>query len=596
MDERDKLLESIGFDVSDGRDLDWSAFEGSAEIDPDQEEIQNLRTLSKIAGYYRNLRQQDQASGRDTHQAPPALDRFDASFTASSTRMWGHLAIAETIGSGTYGDVYRARDTRLNRDVALKLVHPCDPGAAAASDYLREARLLAKVSHPNLATIHGADIRDGRVGLWMEFVDGVTLHDLIADHGSLNYREAALLGIDLCGALAAVHKQGLIHRDIKAHNIMREKGGRFILMDFGSARSIRGDESDKPIDIGLSGTPMYMAPEVVAGADADVRSEIYSLGVLLYYTVANDYPVTARNLAQLRLQHIRGEYQRLRDLRPDLPTRFIVAVEKALTPDPAQRYASAGEMEEALTSALGVDSTTTTRQGSPSAAGDALSKQIPVRGRVRYWLAGAFCAVLIIAAVLWSGLFGALPYTITAELHRVAPNGSELLLPGARVAPGDQLYLDFEASRDLYVYILAEDDNGEAYLLFPLPGHDQTNPLPGDQRHHLPPSLGGSSYNWGVSSAGGTEHLLIVASPQLLADFEKTISVLPAPISSPPAQAMVLDENAMKGLRGIGQLIEAKSEAAPHAARPAFSMARRLAAGPEQGSGVWVRQIDLINP
>jgi eukaryotic-like serine/threonine-protein kinase len=584
MDERDKLLESIGFDVSDGRDLDWSAFDGATGAKSDQEQIQNLRTLSKIAGYYRNLRLEDQATGRDAPQSAPGSELFDKSSSETSTRMWGHLAIAEAIGSGTYGDVYRARDTRLDRDVALKLIQTSGTEAIDTPDYLREARLLAQVSHPNLVTIHGADIRDGRVGLWMEFVDGVTLHEQVCEKGTLSDREAALLGIDLCGALAAVHKQGLIHRDVKAHNVMREKGGRYVLMDFGSARSIAETEPANRADVGLTGTPMYMAPEVVRGAPADACSEIYSLGVLLYFSVTGDYPTSARDLSKLRQQHDRNEYQRLRDVRPDLPPEFISAIDKSLAPDPARRYASSGEMEEALTKALGAKGKTSDT--------NATSLSRSFTRKYRYALAGALGGLTVAIVLFWSGLLFNDDYTINAALQRVVPGGGELLLPGARVAPGDQLFLDFEASREMHVYILAEDDNGEAYLLFPLPGHDLGNPLAGNQRHHLPPSQDGGSYNWGVSSAGGTEHLLIVASPEALTDFEATLSALPAPINSRSQQVM-------RGLRGIGYLVESKPARQvqqEQTGRSAFSMARSLAAGPEQGEGVWVRQVDLINP
>ena len=140
----------------------------------------------------------------------------------------------------------------LQRDVAVKLLG--DTGRSA--EIIQEARLLARVRHPNVVTVYGVDQHDGVVGLWMEFVDGLTLTRVLATRGVLGPREAALIGIDLCRAVAAVHKAGLVHRDIKAQNVMREAGGRIVLMDFG-AGEMRADRTPSGR---VTGTPLYLAP------------------------------------------------------------------------------------------------------------------------------------------------------------------------------------------------------------------------------------------------------------------------------------------------------------------------------------------------
>lgn len=582
MDDRDKLLETLGFDVSDGREPDWSSLEATADDSADREMIRNLRSLSLMANFYRELRQEDQAIAGES----PDRAARDGSEPDQAHPPWGHLEILERIGRGTYGDIYLARDTSLNREVALKLIRGPGREETSRPNFLREAENLARVKHPNLVTIHGAEVRDGDLGLWMEYIQGVTLHDLVAEQGPLSGREATLVGIDLCGALAALHSAGLLHRDIKAHNVMREEGGRVVLMDLGSGSRIP-DAADS-----LSGTPLYMAPEVMAGQKATTRADIYSLGVLLYHAVTGAYPVTAQALADLRAMHVNGEHRHLRDARPDLPAAFVRVIERAITPDPGQRFGSAGEMELALAGALSSAEKPEEEPESPAVPGASASRlRLPL-----ILLAAAATFVVAVVLFVWPGVLLSPSYTVSAALYRAGESPREELLPGARVAPGDRLFLNFEASREMYVYVLAEDEMGEAYLLFPIPGQIVTNPLVGDLLHRLPPDQNGRSYSWGVSSAGGTEHLLIVASPDPLSGFEQTLAALPAPRQPEATPAIPLDQEALRNLRGIGHLLMAQPNAEPGVARTAFEMARSLAAGPERSSGVWIRQIDLINP
>src|SRR5712691_6407415 len=177
--------------------------------------------------------------------------------TPSEPRYWGPLRLIEKVGQGAFGQVYRAWDSALEREVALKLLLPrgLDEDAEAKA-ILREARLIARVRHPNVVSVYGVDRHDGRVGFWSDFVRGKTLSAVLAEQGPFGYREAALIGIELCKALSAVHAAGLLHRDIKAGNVMREEGGRILLMDFGLT-----DEHDAAHRFG--GTPVYLAPELL---------------------------------------------------------------------------------------------------------------------------------------------------------------------------------------------------------------------------------------------------------------------------------------------------------------------------------------------
>ena len=189
--------------------------------------------------------------------------------------------------------MFRAFDESLRRDVAVKLLRASGRSAELlAAKVLNEGRLLARVRHRNVVTVHGVDTHDGRVGLWMEFIRGNTLEQLLERQGPFGGREASLLGQDLCRALAAVHAAGLVHRDVKAQNVIREEGGRLVLMDFGTGLLLDDDEAVRASPV--AGTPLYLSPEVLAGSDASPQSDIYSLGVLLFHLVTGSYPDVAR--------------------------------------------------------------------------------------------------------------------------------------------------------------------------------------------------------------------------------------------------------------------------------------------------------------
>ena len=264
-------------------------------------------------------------------------------------QMWGSLEILEEIGRGGFGVVYRAWEPALAREVALKIIRPRDPSPETLGSILREGQLLARVRHANVVAVHGAQQIGDEVGLWMEFVRGRSLSNLVRADGPRAAEEAAVIGLSLCQALAAVHQAGVLHRDIKAHNIMREAGGRIVLMDFGAGQLLEGPRHPEERAIG---TPSYMAPEVLAGGRASARSDIYSLGVLLYYLVTGTFPVDGTSWTDFLLAHARFERRPLGDVRPDIPASFVRVVEKATAIKPDERYGSPGAMLADLTAAV----------------------------------------------------------------------------------------------------------------------------------------------------------------------------------------------------------------------------------------------------
>ncbi len=328
--------------IADGSAIDWNGVEARASAD-DQAMIRQLRILAELATLHRTL-------PADPSTLPNMFAARRAS-AAPATGRWAQLDLIERIGGGTYGEVYRAWDRHLEREVALKLLRADEAVAdPQASRIIAEGRLLARVRHLNVVTVHGVAVHDGRVGLWMELVHGATLEQVLSKQGPFSAREATLVGIDLCRALAALHKAGLIHRDVKAQNVLREDGGRIVLMDLGTGREI-GPAGREPVS-DFAGTPLYLAPEIFEGEPASERTDLFSLGVLLYHLVTGSFPVRAATIDELKAAHARRERTRLRDARPDLPTAFVHVVDRAIASDPGERYASAGALEADLAKAL----------------------------------------------------------------------------------------------------------------------------------------------------------------------------------------------------------------------------------------------------
>jgi Tol biopolymer transport system component len=325
--------------VADSRAIDWARFLDSCRDEDERKLVAQLKVLTEVA------RAADSSLDRDQQpRRPPESER-----SATPPFQWGPLEVVEELGRGAFGRVFHARDPRVDRDVALKLF---DRAPSGDTTLVREAQLLARIRHPHVVVVHGADTIDGRSGLWMELVRGRTLHHVLQEQGPFGAREAALIGLDLCRALAAVHGAGLVHRDIKATNVMRATGGRIVLMDFGAG--FQRDEGDRGGGI-ATGTPLYMAPELFDGAEASVSTDLYALGVLLFHLVTGVYPVNGSSLMELHDNHARDARTLLRDAMPDIPAALAQVVDRALSRVPAARFRSAADMERALAATLDIE-------------------------------------------------------------------------------------------------------------------------------------------------------------------------------------------------------------------------------------------------
>jgi predicted Ser/Thr protein kinase len=263
---------------------------------------------------------------------------------------WGRYRLTELVGAGSFGSVYRAWDPELEREVAVKILHGQVSDAQLKDSLLREGRALAKVRHSNVVSVYGVEFQGDRAGLCMEFVRGETLEALLQTQGVLTAREAALAGVDVARALAAVHAAGFVHRDVKARNVMVERAGRVVLMDFGTGQQVDHLGFGPP---DLAGTPVYMSPEVLDGQPASPSSDVYGVGVLLYHLVTGEYPVSGRTFEDVREGYKRRAIRTLSERRPDLPSAFCEVVDRALSGAPDQRYGSANALLDALQRAIG---------------------------------------------------------------------------------------------------------------------------------------------------------------------------------------------------------------------------------------------------
>lgn len=581
-DERPELIR-VAEAVSDAVPLEWPA---EHPADEDGRVLENLRAIESIARVHR----EGGAPGQSAVAGPPSDLGTGPALpppAAGERGTWGALVLLERIGSGGFADVYRAFDPSLDLEVALKLFRAGDP-ASAAGRYLDEARRLARVRHPNVIVIHGADERDGRVGLWTELLHGRTLAEWLAERGPLSATEAAVIGMELCRALAAVHAAGLVHRDVKAENVMREDGGRLVLLDFGAVDT----PTAEPLARVELGTPITMAPEQLRGGPVGPAADLYGLGVLLYRLVTGRYPIEAANLTELWERHRAGTFVPLRDRRPELPREFIRVVERALDASPERRYASAGEMERALAASL-YRGGAWPRTLLLCAAAAALIGAIVIIGRRR--LPDSAGPAPVTPSPPRAQRPQTLPVTATATLYLDQPTGAIPLESGDRVGPGDALFLRLGSSEPAFVYVLNEDDRGALYSLFPVPGTSPANPLPGGTEQRLPGSLGGKAFDWQVTSPGGSEQVCVIASRAPIAALEAEIARFPRARPGVPVVYGRISSQAADQLRGLGGMTEAIAPAAPHAWRLS-DLIRRLQTRPQGPDEPWIWEMRLENP
>jgi tetratricopeptide (TPR) repeat protein len=260
----------------------------------------------------------------------------------------GRYAILKKLGEGGKGVVYKARDTALNRVVAVKMLKGAVSGEEAYSRFTREAQAIAKLNHPNIVSIYDIGTEDEKRFFVLEFVGGMSLRELLKTYpeGKCDMQTVLRIGIDVCNALQYAHSQGVLHRDIKPENILITEEGIAKLMDFGLAKML-GEPGITQEGI-IVGTVAYVAPEIALGKVADARSDLYSFGAVLYETVTGKPPFQGEDPVKIIFGHIHDYAVSPSRLNPKVPQALADCIMKLLEKEPGKRYQTASDLLEVL--------------------------------------------------------------------------------------------------------------------------------------------------------------------------------------------------------------------------------------------------------
>jgi eukaryotic-like serine/threonine-protein kinase len=253
------------------------------------------------------------------------------------------------LGRGGMATVFLAHDFRHDRPVALKVLHPELAATLGPERFLREIKLAARLQHPHILTVHDSGETDGQLWFTMPFVEGESLRDRLRRDKQLPVEDALRIATDAARALDYAHQHGVVHRDIKPENLLLTTDGSTLVADFGIARALSGGE-EQLTQTGMSvGTPAYMSPEQAAGQrQLDARTDIYSLGCVLYEMLAGEPPFAGPTAQAVIAKRLSGEVPRVRHVRPSVPEELEHAVSQALALIAADRFASAAEFARAL--------------------------------------------------------------------------------------------------------------------------------------------------------------------------------------------------------------------------------------------------------
>jgi eukaryotic-like serine/threonine-protein kinase len=449
---------------ADSQAPDWTIAAGLLVRRP--QELDALRVVADVA-----------ASCQRLHATAPT--------PAPQLFRWGHLQVRAQIASGASAKVYRAYDPALGIDVALKL-HCAAPHSPPAGRFLDEARHLARTRQRNIVGVYGAAVHDGRAGIWCEWIDGHSLAELLLDQGRFAAVEAIYIGIELCNALAALHGAGMLHGDVKPGNVLRERGGRIVLVDLGAGgmpQAVNAASADY-------GTPSYLPPEVLNGAERRPEQDLYALGRLIETLLDSSADTQSTGAIAPLLQRV---------------------LARATATDPAQRYSSAQQMQRDLAAVLA-----------------AIGGAAPAKQTRRGFLIGlaAVCALGLV--VLLAPRLAPVPWRSDLQLLRRTDTGVAPLSDGATLATGDRLVLEIQSNRPTHVYVFNEDANGALHVLFPVHGLALVNPLPAQDSLRLPGRQGNRELSWEITGSGQREEFLVVLASAPLTKLEQRLAQLDA--------------------------------------------------------------------
>src|SRR4249919_3428770 len=317
------------------------------------------------------------------------------------TVLSGRYKLEAKLGSGGMSTVYLANDATLDRAVAVKVMHrEMSEQPDQLERFRQEARAVAKLSHPNVVAVIDAGEDGGHPYIVFEYVEGETLKQRIARLGALDTQEALAYAIEIARGLTVAHARNMVHRDIKPQNVLIDAEGRAKLTDFGISRQL---EQDGMTATGrVLGTTDYVAPEQAMGHGVDPRSDIYSLGVVLYEMLIGQVPFHADSQVGVAMKHVNEELPDVQQRRPELSAAAALVVERATAKDPGERYQQVGEMIDDLSTALEVEAA---RAGSTTGEATSVLDAVPppkrkLTGRGRWSWAAILALLLVAGAVL----------------------------------------------------------------------------------------------------------------------------------------------------------------------------------------------------
>jgi eukaryotic-like serine/threonine-protein kinase len=329
------------------------------------------------------------------------MDQRATSSQMIGTVLSGRYRLEAKLGSGGMSTVYLARDTTLDRSVAVKVMHrEMSEQEDQLERFRQEARAVAKLSHPNVVTVIDAGEDGGHPYIVFEYVEGETLKQRIARVGTLDTQEALAYAIEIARGLTVAHARKMVHRDIKPQNVLIDNEGRAKLTDFGISRQL---EQDGMTATGrVLGTTDYVAPEQAMGRGVDQRSDIYSLGVVLYEMLTGQVPFQADSQVGVAMKHVNEELPDVQLRRPEISAATALVVERATAKDPARRYQEVGEMIDDLSTALEVEAA---RAGSTTGEATSVLEAVPppkrrLSGRSRWSWAAIALLVLVAGGAL----------------------------------------------------------------------------------------------------------------------------------------------------------------------------------------------------
>jgi eukaryotic-like serine/threonine-protein kinase len=330
------------------------------------------------------------------------MDPASTSSQMIGTVLSGRYKLAAKLGSGGMSTVYLARDATLDRDVAVKVMHrEMSEQPDQLERFRQEARAVAKLSHPNVVAVIDAGEDGGYPYIVFEYVEGETLKQRVARVGALDPQEALAYAIEIARGLTVAHARKMVHRDIKPQNVLIDAEGRAKLTDFGISRQL---EQDGMTATGrVLGTTDYVAPEQAMGRGADQRSDVYSLGVVLYEMLIGQVPFHADSQVGVAMKHVNEELPDVQQRRPEISAATALVVERATAKDPSNRYQDVGEMIDDLSTALEVEAA---RAGSTTGEATSVLDAVPPAKRKlsgpgrRSWAAIALLAVVAAGALL----------------------------------------------------------------------------------------------------------------------------------------------------------------------------------------------------